>query len=39
MVTILPWVLIVAAALGALLALVTLARLLIDLVARLRTEK
>ncbi|WP_297741378.1 hypothetical protein [uncultured Tessaracoccus sp.] len=38
MVAILPWVLIVAAALLALAATVTLVRMLIDLAARLRTD-
>lgn len=38
MVAILPWVLIVAAALLALAATVALVRMLIDLAARLRTD-
>lgn len=38
MVAILPWVLIVAAALLALAAAVALVRMLIDLAARLRTD-
>lgn len=38
MASILPWVIIVAAAVLAVVALVTLTRMLIDLVARLRTD-